>query len=158
MDRESIIGEFQAFLSDFLRERNLDLIEVIHRYEGKDLFLRVLVDKPEGGISLGECAQLNRELGDILDEKNILEQRYILEVSSPGLDRTLKTENDFKHCLNKKVKFFLNELINNKLEWDGVIDKADETKVYVDTGSIILEIPLDKINKAKQLIEERRLK
>ncbi|MDO8661970.1 MAG: ribosome maturation factor RimP [Candidatus Omnitrophota bacterium] len=152
MDREAIIGEFQVFLKDFLKARNLELIEVIHRYEGRDLFLRILVDKPEGGISLGECALLNRELGDILDEKNILEQRYILEVSSPGLDRPLKTEADFIRFLNKKAKFFLSEVINGKLEWDGVINKVNEGKVYVNTGEVILEIPLGKINKAKLII------
>lgn len=152
MDRDNLINEFKAFLKDFLRPRNLDLIDVIHRYEGRDLFLRILVDRPEGGISLGECALLNRELGDILEEKNILEQRYILEVSSPGLDRPLKTENDFKRCLNKKVKFFLSELINGKLEWDGVINQAGEGKVVIDTGKEVLGIPLDKINKGKQII------
>jgi len=152
MDRESIIAEFKIFLADFLSRKNLDLIDVIHRYEGRDLFLRILVDKPEGGISLGECALLNRELSDILDERNILEQRYILEVSSPGLDRPLKTEADFIRSLNKKVKCFLSELINGKLEWDGVIKKAGEGKVFIETGTGMLEIPLAKINKAKQII------
>ncbi len=152
MDRENLISEFKIFLADFIKTRNLDLIDVIHRYEGRDLFLRILVDRPEGGISLGECAQLNRELGDLLDEKNILEQRYILEVSSPGLDRPLKSEADFIRSLNKKAKFFLNELINGKFEWDGVIKKAGAGKVFIDTGAEILEIPLDKINKTKQII------
>ncbi len=152
MDREGIIEEFKIFLADFLRSRNLDLVEVIHRYEGADLVLRILVDKPEGGITIGECALLNRELSDILDERNILEQRYILEVSSPGLDRPLKTEADFIRSLNKKVKCFLSELVNGKLEWDGVVQKAGEGKVFIDTGREVLEIPLAKINKAKQII------
>jgi len=152
MDRENLISEFKVFLADFVKSRNLDLIDLIHRYEGGDLFLRILIDRPEGGISLGECAGLNRELGDLLDEKNILEQRYILEVSSPGLDRPLKTENDFKRCLNKKAKFFLSGFINGKLEWDGIITKVEQVVVYVDTGSGTLEIPLDKINKAKLII------
>jgi len=152
MDKETLVSDFKILLADFIKSRNLELVDVIHRYEGRDLFLRILVDRPEGGISLGECAELNRELGALLDEKNILEQRYILEVSSPGLDRPLKTANDFRRSLNKKVKFFLSELINAKLEWDGVISKVDEVKVYVDTGRGILEIPLEKINKAKQIL------
>ncbi len=152
MDKESILEEFKTFLADFLRSRNLDLVDVIHRYEGRDLFLRILVDKPEGGITIGECAALNRELSDILDERNILEQRYILEVSSPGLDRPLKGEADFVRSLNKKVKLFLSEPVNGKLEWDGVIQKAKEGEVFIDTGEEILEIPLAKINKAKQII------
>jgi len=152
MDREALVNELKTCLADFLKSRNLDLVEVIHRYEGKDLALRILVDKPEGGITIGECAGLNRELSALLDEKNILEEQYILEVSSPGLDRPLKTENDFSRCLNKRAKFFLNDLINGKLEWDGVITKVDGKIVYVDTGTGIMEAPLDKINKAKRII------
>lgn len=152
MDRETVINELEAFLSDFLRGRGLDLVELIYRYEGRDLYLRVLADKPGGGISLGECALLNRELSDVLDEKNILQDRYILEVSSPGLDRPLKAENDFLRFLNKSVKFFLSDKISGKLEWDGVIQRVSDGKVYIETTAGSLEIPLDKINKARQII------
>lgn len=152
MDRDSTINGLKIVLIDFFKDRNLDLVDVIYRYEGRDLFLRVLADRPESGISLGECALLNRELGDILDEKNILEDSYTLEVSSPGLDRPLKQNKDFVRCLGKNIKFFLSENISGKLEWDGIIKKVDEEKVYVDTIKGILGIPLDKINKAKQII------
>lgn len=152
MDKDILINELKVFVTDFLKTRNLDLVEIIHRYEGRDLFLRILVDRPEGGINLDECALVNRELGDSLDAKDLLQQRYILEVSSPGLDRPLKTEADFKRSLNKNIKFFLNDYINGKLEWDGIINKVSEGKVYVATKGPILEIPLEKINKAKQII------
>jgi len=151
MDRDAIVDELKIFISDFLKSQNLDLVEVIHRYEGGDLFLRILVDKPEGGINMGECAQVNRDLGEALDAKNLLQQRYILEVSSPGLDRPLKSETDFKRSLNKNIKFFLNDFINGKVEWDGIINKVSEGKVYITAKDSILEIPLEKINKAKQI-------
>ena len=147
-----MVNDLRAFLEDFLKSRSLDLIEVIHRYEGRDLVLRILLDKPEGGISIGECAGLNRAISDLLDEKNILQEKYILEVSSPGLDRPLETENDFSRCLNKQVKFFLSDFINGKLEWDGVIAKVSKGIVYVDTAVGTMEVPLDKINKAKRII------
>ncbi|MFH0855302.1 MAG: ribosome maturation factor RimP [Candidatus Omnitrophota bacterium] len=152
MDKEALVNELRICLSDYCKSRDLDLVDVIHRYEGKDLFLRVLIDKPEGGINLGECALINRELAEALDAKDFLRQRYILEVSSPGLDRPLKTEADFKRLLNKNVKFFLNGYINSKLEWDGIINKVSEGKVYISIKGSVLEIPLEKINKAKQII------
>jgi ribosome maturation factor RimP len=152
MDRDALIAEFKIFLNDFLKTRDLDLIDVIHRYEGRDLVLRLLVDKPDGGITLGECALLNRELGNIMDEKNILQERCILEVSSPGLDRPLATENDFRRSLNKNVKFLLNENISGKLEWDGIVKSASSEKVNIETAGGNLEIPLAKINKAKPII------
>ena len=149
MDRETLINDFKIFLEGFLKERDLDFVDLIYRYEGRDLFLRVLADKFNGGITMDECAALNRELGSILDEKNLLESRYILEVSSPGLDRLLKTENDFKRSLNKRVRFFLNDYINGKLEWEGVVSKVEGQAVSVDTGNGLIEVPLVKINKAK---------
>ncbi|MDD2927855.1 MAG: ribosome maturation factor RimP [Candidatus Omnitrophica bacterium] len=152
MDRESLVNELKVFLEDFLRSRNLDLVDLIHRYEGRDLVLRILLDKPEGGISLGECAGLNREISDLLDAKNILQEKYVLEVSSPGLDRPLKREKDFLRCLDKKVKFFLNELINGKLEWDGTITGVKAGIVYINTPAGAMEVPLAKINKAKRII------
>jgi len=152
MDREGLLNELNAFLEDFLKGRNLELVEVIHRYEGRDLVLRILVDKPGGGISIGECAELNRQMSGLLDEKNVLQEKYILEVSSPGLDRELKTEKDFLRCLDKKVRFFLSELINGKLEWDGIITGAGAGVVYINTPAGAMELPLAKINKAKRII------
>ncbi len=152
MDREALINDFKIFLEEFFKERDLDLVDVIYRYEGGDLFLRVLADKFNGGITMDECASLNRELGALLDEKNLLESRYILEVSSPGLDRNLKTENDFKRSLNKRVRFFLNDYISGKLEWEGVVNKVEGQIVSIDTGNGLIEVPLVKINKAKREI------
>lgn len=152
MDSSVIVNEVKGLLEDFLRAKGVDLVEIICRYEGGGLFLKVLVDYPSGGITLGECAVLNKEIIQVLDEKDILEQRYILEVSSPGLDRPLKTKNDFLRCKNKRVRFFLSGLINGRIEWDGLIDKVGDESVYVKKGEESIEIPLCKINKAKQVL------
>ena len=151
MVNESVIDELKTFLTEFFKKRDLDFVDLIYRYEGRDIFLRVLADKFNGGITMDECAEINRELGALLDENNFLESRYILEVSSPGLDRNLKTENDFKRSINKRVRFFLNDYINAKLEWEGVVNKINGQTVFVDTGNGIIEVPLNKINKAKQV-------
>jgi ribosome maturation factor RimP len=153
MDRESIINELRNIFSSYLEAQGLDLVDLIYRYEGRDLFLRILVDNPSGGISLSECAELNQELGRILDEKDIMPQRYILEVSSPGLDRPLKEKKDFLRCINRKVRFYLSEPINGKLEVEGTIEKVEETSVYIDREGVSMEISLSKVNKAKQVVE-----
>jgi ribosome maturation factor RimP len=151
VDRQAVIAEIQGLLGGYLAGQGIDLIEIVHRYEGRDLVLRLLVDRPEGGITIGECASLNTRISSLLDEKNLLESRYILEVSSPGLDRPLKTRDDFRRCLNRKAKFFLATPVDGKLEWDGVIIKAEEDALYLDAQGRVLEIPLANINKAKQI-------
>lgn len=153
MDRETLINELTNIISDYLKSQKLDLVDLIYRYEGRDLFLRLLVDSPEGGISLDECAQLNNEVSNILDQKEILEERYILEVSSPGIDRPLKTKSDFLRCIDRNVKFFLNEPMSGKIELDGIVIKVEDDAVYIDINGNIMKIPLIKINKAKQIVE-----
>lgn len=152
MDRRAIIGELKNIIGDYLKIQDLDLIDLIYRYEGRDLILRILVDKPQGGITLEECAQLNKQISNILDEKDILQTRYVLEVSSPALDRWLKTKSDFSRCINRKVRFFLNEAISGKMECEGIINKVENDAVCVDSDDKIIEIPLLKIIKAKQVI------
>ena len=152
MDKEALVSQLKIILEDYLKSLNLILVDIIYRYEGRDLVLRILTDKLTGGITLDECAILNRDIGGLLDEKDIIQGRYILEVSSPGLDRPLKTKDDFLLALNKKAKFFLNELINGKLEWDGLIKKVGQESVFISIKDSLIEVPFLKINKARFII------
>lgn len=153
MDRQEIIAELKNIIGDYLKIQGLDLVDIIYRHEGRDLILRVLADRPEGGITVGECANLNERISNLLDEKDILQTRYVIEVSSPGLDRALNTKNDFLRCINRRTRFFLNESINGKIELEGLISKVENDSVYIEFRNEIIEIPLTKINKAKQVIE-----
>lgn len=152
MDRHEIINELKSAIKSYIEGHGLELVDIIYRYEGRDLFLRALIDKPEGGITLDECAYINSHIGQILDNKGILNMRYTLEVSSPGLDRELLNKKDFLRCINKNVKIFLNAPVNEKIEWDGVIVKVEGDSVFIDREGVNIEIPLAKIRKAKQII------
>ena len=154
MDRQTIINELRNIIEELLKNLNLDLVDIIYRYEGRDLVLRILIDRPEGGISLGECANLNQEVSRILDEKDILQERYILEVSSPGLDRPLNSRADYLRCINKQVRVNLLESINGKWEPEGVISSVTDESVYIDIRDETFEIPLTKITKGKRVINE----
>jgi ribosome maturation factor RimP len=154
MDRQEIIEQLKKIIEEYLKSKTIDLVDITYRYEARELFLRILIDKPEGGISLDECALLNSDISTMLDEKDIIQERYILEISSPGLDRPLKLKNDFLRSVGKEVKFFLNENIKGKIELDGVIEKVMGDSVYVNTIEGAVLIPISKINKAKQIINE----
>jgi len=154
MDRQEIRAELENILSEYLEIQGLDLVDLILLSEGRDLILRILVDRPQGGITLDECARLNERISNLLDEKGILQRRYILEVSSPGLDRPLKTKKDFLRCINRRARFFLNQSINGKIELEGLISKVENDSVYVylESRNEVIEIPLTNINQAKQVI------
>lgn len=120
--------------------------------EGK-LALRFLVDKPTGGISLRECAILNERLSEFLDRENILNENYILEVSSPGVDRILRDEKDFRRICGRRIRIFLQEPIKENTEMEGIVDTIKDNFLFLKVNEKIEKIPLDKIKKAKQVIE-----
>lgn len=152
MDRHEFSMQLQGIASDYLSQRGLELVEVICRYEGRDLCLRILVDRPEGGISVGECASVNSDLSRILEKTDTLGERYILEVSSPGIDRPLMTRSDFSRSMGKTAVFYLNDSILGRFELEGVISSVGDNAVVIDRGHDTVEIPFDKIRKAKQIL------
>jgi ribosome maturation factor RimP len=152
MDKIALIEEIRKLIQEVLGAGNFEFIDLIYRYEGRDLFLRVLADRPEGGITLEECARLNKEIGFVIEEKNILQQRYILEVSSPGLDRPLQTRKDFLRCLNRRVRVFLREAVEGRWEWEGSLIKVDPETLRLDTEMDEIELPLSKVARGKQVV------
>ena len=152
MDKEAIVSELRNIIQGFLGAKGIDLVDFIYRYEGRGLVLRILVDRLEGGVTLGDCAGFNKDIGRLLDEKNILEGSYILEVASPGLDRPLKTKNDFFRCKTKNVRFFLNQPINGKIELEGAIEEVGDVSLYIDINTEKVEVPFSSITMAKQVI------
>ncbi len=153
MYRDTLIPQLRELIENYLEGQGLVLVDLICRREGRNPVLRVLADRPEGGIDLNTCASLNHELGMILDEKNILQEGYLLEVSSPGLDRPLRTKADFLRCLKIEAVFFLSQPVRDKIEWQGVIKRVSEETVLIERSGEEIEIPLSVINKAKQIIK-----
>ena len=117
------------------------------------LIVRFLVDKPTGGITVEECSLLNERLGEALDNENIIEGGYTLEVSSPGVDRPLRTEKDFIRAIKRQVRIFLNEPMKGKWEIEARITEVKDGVVSVYCQDTLMNIPLNKIKKAKQVIE-----
>ena len=152
MDKQEMLEKLNRLVGDYLSNQGLELVDLIFRFEGRDLFLRVLVDRPKTGISLDECANLNRQLGDRLDSEELIADRYVLEVSSPGLDRPLTRQNDFIRHMNKQAVFFLKQPVNGKIEWTGAITGVNNGIVDVSVGDSVIGIPLESIIKAKLVI------
>ncbi len=152
MHNEELAVMLKGLIGDFLSEQGLDFVDLICRYEGSGLVLRVLVDTFEGGISLGECMRLNRQISIMLDEKDIIKTSYTLEVSSPGLDRLLKNQKDFMRCLGREIRVLLLEAVEGKMEFIGEVKEAKEEFLLLGIDTGVVTIPFGKIMKAKQII------
>ncbi|MFH1246105.1 MAG: ribosome maturation factor RimP, partial [Candidatus Omnitrophota bacterium] len=92
--------------------------------------VKFLVDKT-GGITLEDCAQLNRRIAQVLEDKDLIQRSYILEVSSPGLDRPLVSTRDFQRCLGAAVKLVLHSPLNGRNVLSGFLDEVDADTVVI---------------------------
>ncbi len=112
-------------------EYGFELVDVEYVKEGSTWYLRAYIDKPDG-ISIDDCEAVSRRLSDILDEKDYIDEAYILEVSSPGLGRPLKKEKDYKRSLGKEVEIRTYRMIEKQKEFTGILKEYDETTVTIE--------------------------
>jgi ribosome maturation factor RimP len=107
----------------------LEIVEVELRGGGKSRMLRIFIDKP-GGVTHEDCANLSREVGTILDvEDTIPGGQYLLEVSSPGLDRKLSRPTDFERFTGNRVKLTTREPINGNRHFEGQLERFEQGRL-----------------------------
>ncbi len=130
--REEYEQRTEKLLMPVLEEHHFELVDVEYVKEGGSWYLRAYIDKP-GGITVDDCEIVNRELGDLLDEQDFIEDSYILEVSSPGLGRPLKKQRDFERSLGEEVEIRTYRMMNKQKEFRGILKAYDEGTVTIET-------------------------
>lgn len=128
--RESYEQKTEEILLPIVEEHGFELVDVEYVKEGGTWYLRTYIDKP-GGISIDDCEAVSRRLSNILDEKDYIEDSYIMEVSSPGLGRPLKKEKDFARSIGKEVEIRTYRMIDGQKEFTGILKEYDEDTVTV---------------------------
>ena len=152
MVNQEILEKVKEIVSTCLKDKGLELVEM--KCHGKNRpVLAILADRREGGITIDECASVNNAMSEALDAADIFDSGYVLEVSSPGVDRPLKEKDDFSRVINKKVRCFFKEPIHNRYEIEGVVKEINDQSVSLDTDDGFMEIPYTGIRKAKQIID-----
>ncbi|MUV39924.1 Ribosome maturation factor RimP [Lentibacillus sp. JNUCC-1] len=148
----TVIQKTEELVQPILEEKQLELVDVEYVKEGKDWFLRVFIDKP-GGIDISECGEVSEMLSEKLDKADPVKGAYFLEVSSPGAERPLKTEQDFINHVNHNVYIKLYEPIDGEKTYEGVLihfaDKIATVEYKIKTREKQVELPFEKIAKAR---------
>lgn len=111
-----------------------ELVDLEFVKENSDYFLRVYIHK-EGGVTLDDCQKMSELLSDKLDEEDPIDVAYYLEVSSPGLDRPLKTDRDLERNLGKEIEMSLYMAINGMKKIEGLLESYSEKEIVVQTES-----------------------
>ncbi|WP_277677860.1 ribosome maturation factor RimP [Gracilibacillus dipsosauri] len=148
---QNVTKQTETLVKPILDELQLELVDVVFEKEGQNWFLRVYIDK-ENGVDIEECGQVSEKLSEKLDETDPIEQAYFLEVSSPGVERPLKKEEDFQKYTGENVYVKVYEPIDGEKEFTGELveftDGTAKIAYKVKTKTKEVEIPFNKIAKA----------
>jgi len=121
----------EEILLPIVQEHAFELVDVEYVKEGGSWYLRAYIDK-EGGIAIDDCEVVSRALSEILDQKDFIEDAYILEVSSPGLGRPLKKEKDFVRSMGEEVEIRTYRAFNKQKEFVGILCAYDKESVTIE--------------------------
>ena len=130
--RETYETRTEELITPILDRMNFELVDVEYVKEGGTWYLRAYIDK-EGGITVNDCEAVAREMNEILDREDFVEDSYVFEVSSPGLGRPLKKEKDYIRSMGKEVEIRTYRAINREKEFYGILFAYDENTVTIKT-------------------------
>src|SRR3989338_11575231 len=149
-----MLNKIRTIIEPILQEEQVELVEIIFRREAGRQVLRLLVDKDSGGIQLADCARLNGKISQALDETDIIQESYVIEVDSPGIDRLFKVKRDYERAVGRLVRVTLSERILDKKEYIARLEEVSDTGVKIDVKKKgIIEVPFEKIVRAREEVE-----
>jgi ribosome maturation factor RimP len=148
----TISGRITALVEPVLDEMGFELVDVEYLGAEGRRVLRIYMDRP-GGVSLDDCARVSREISVLIDVKDFVPGSYVLEVSSPGLNRRLKKEKDFVWAMGKKVKVRMKAPLEGRRNFTGRLEDMEEGMIVVAEDQGRTELLIQDIEKATVVYE-----
>ena len=139
----------ESLIKDKIENIGYELYDVEYVKEGKDYYLRIFIDSPNG-IDLNDCEKVNNEINDLLDEADYIKEAYFLEVSSPGVERVLKKDKHLEANIGTEVnvKLFKKD-DSGKKEYKGILKNFDKEKIILEVEGKNIDIERKNISQIK---------
>ena len=147
MKFDQLLGEVRQIVEPILQSQGMELVDLEYQREAQGWVLRFYIDR-QGGVTVEDCTEVSRELSAVLEVHDLIANRYILEVSSPGLTRPLKKPQDFNKYRNHLVKVKTFEPIEGRRNFRGILLGLEDDKVRLEMEGHAFEIPFRGIAKA----------
>ena len=144
MDDAERVALIEETVAPVVSDHGLELVDLEWRGLRPRSVLRLYVDKP-GGVGVADCERLSRELGDVLDAAAVIDGAYDLEVSSPGLDRQLKKEREFRWAMGKQIRCRL----AGGAEFQGRLTEVSPDRLVLDRNGQRTELRRAEVTKAR---------
>ncbi|MCX7991361.1 MAG: ribosome maturation factor RimP [Proteobacteria bacterium] len=148
MDERAIISKLEGIIQPVVEKLGLELYDLEYKREGQGWVVRVFINSKDG-VTIDDCVKVSRQLNLLLDVEDIIPYSYNLEVSSPGLTRTLKKTGHYEKSIGAKVKVKLREPLKNMKTFVAVIKSVEGTKIFFQTDDDIVETDFSNIESAK---------
>ncbi|WP_333859160.1 ribosome maturation factor RimP [Clostridium sp.] len=145
MNNHILVEKVLKIVKPIVDNFNFELYHLEFKKEGNDNYLRIYIDKEEGNISLEDCEIVSRAVSDVLDREDPIKDSYYLEVSSPGIERTLYTKEHFKRYIGFNVIVNIQGLLKGKKRYQGQLLSFDEETLRVSCEGEEIVIPKSKI-------------
>src|SRR6266851_5266349 len=139
MGAETVVEKVRAIAERVAGGYGLEVFDVQFRREAPGMVLRVQIDRPgpaskeEDSVGVGDCAKVSRDLSAIFDVEDIVPGAYILEVSSPGLDRPLRSAADYRRFSGRRAKLVMREAVDGQTFFKGRLGGMDGDRAVVET-------------------------
>ncbi|WP_422486802.1 ribosome maturation factor RimP [Gudongella sp. DL1XJH-153] len=140
MSKKDFMTSVKSLCEEVISDLDYELVDVEYLKESGDFYLRVYIHKP-GGVNLDDCQIVSEKLSNRLDEEDIIQKAYYLEVSSPGLDRPLKTDKDLERNLENEVEVSLYKAMDGVKKYEGILKSYDGDSVELKTVDKMVKIP-----------------
>lgn len=143
---EESIEKIEKIVLPVLKEMDLELVDIEYLQEGGYWYVRIYIEKLDGDVSLDDCAKVSMAVEDDIDK--LIDKKFFLEISSPGVERPLKREKDYIRFTGSKIKVSLKHKINEKKNFEGILSKFEDSILFLTTDNAELEIPFKEVRKA----------
>lgn len=126
---------------ELAEKQGVYVVDVSYKKENGERFLRFFLDKP-GGVGIDDCEAFSRAAETLLDEKDLIPEAYLLEVSSPGVDRKLRTEREFLWYLGREVEVKLYRAADGKKEFSGILSEYQNETAWIESEGKTMKVPV----------------
>lgn len=153
MKRSEIVSQVEELVQPIANRMGLETVDVQVHGDARRTVLRVLMDRPEGGITVEECAKVSEALGRQLDLYDLFPHTYTLEVSSPGLDRPLRTDAEFRRFAGRRADVMTAEPVQGQRRLRGVILGVVGDAVVMELNGQQVQVPKAQILQARLIVD-----
>jgi ribosome maturation factor RimP len=152
MARYNVAEAVESMAAPLVDGMGMELVGVEFVKEASQYYLRIFIDRP-GGVTLDDCQVVSRQMDALLDEKDPIPYSYVLEVSSPGIERPLKKLKDFERFMGHMVKIATYVPIDGKKKFTGLLADAGSQGISLEVSGSMVSIPIEQVASAKLAVE-----